>query len=65
MPSSVVDSFEYIADTRILRVKFNSGLIYDYKNVPQEVFKSLKICGSKGRFLNFHIKGKYDFDRIN
>ncbi|WP_424288320.1 KTSC domain-containing protein, partial [Daejeonella sp.] len=40
MPSSVVDSFEYLADTRILRVKFNSGLTYDYKNVPQEVYKS-------------------------
>ena len=65
MPSSVVDSFEYLPDRLILRVKFNSGLIYEYKNVPQEVYKSLKISGSKGRFLNFHIKGKYDFDRIN
>lgn len=65
MPSTVIESFEYLAEQKILRVKFNSGLIYEYKQVPADVFKALKISGSKGRFLNFHIKGKYEFDKIN
>lgn len=65
MPSSVVAHIDYFPETHILRVKFLSGLIYDYKDVPPEVYKSLKIAGSKGRFLNFHIKGKYEFDKIN
>ncbi len=65
MPSSVVDTIDYFPENLTLRVTFISGLIYDYKNVPPEVFKALKIAGSKGRFLNFHIKGKYEYDRIN
>ncbi len=64
MPSSVIDTIDYFPENLTLRIKFVSGLIYDYKQVPPEVFKSLKIAGSKGRFLNFHIKGKYEFDRI-
>ncbi|MES3018822.1 MAG: KTSC domain-containing protein [Bacteroidota bacterium] len=65
MPSSVVDTIDYFPESLILRVKFLSGLVYDYKNVPPEIFNALKIAGSKGRFLNFHIKGKYEYDRIN
>lgn len=65
MPSSVVDTVDYFPESFTLRVTFVSGLIYDYKDVPPEVFKALKIAGSKGRFLNFHIKGKYEYDRIN
>ena len=65
MPSTVIDTIDYFPEILTLRVRFNSGLIYDYKKVPPEVFKSLKIAGSKGRFLNFHIKGKFDFERIS
>jgi hypothetical protein len=65
MPSSVIASINYFPETHKLRVEFLSGLIYDYKDVPPEVYKALKIAGSKGRFLNFHIKGKYQFDKIN
>ncbi len=65
MPSTVIQHICYFPDTHILRVEFLSGLIYDYKNVPPEVYKSLKIAGSKGRFLNFYIKGKFEFDRVN
>lgn len=65
MPSSVVDTIDYFPENLTLRVKFISGLVYDYKDVPPEVFRTLKISGSKGRFLNFHIKGKYEYERIN
>lgn len=65
MPSTVVDSFDYFPEKLILRVKYVSGLVYDYKSVPPDVYKALKIAGSKGRFLNFNIKGKFDYDRIN
>ncbi len=65
MPSSVIDKISYFPESLTLRVEFVSGLIYDYRGVPPEVYKSLKIAGSKGRFLNFHIKGKFEFDRVN
>lgn len=48
-----------------LRIKFVSGLEYDYKDVPPEIYKGLKIAGSQGRYLKLIIKGKYEFDRIS
>lgn len=65
MPSTVIENINYFPEKLILRVKFLTGLVYDYKNVPPNVFRSLKTASSKGRFLNFHIKGKYEYDRIN
>jgi len=64
MPSSVVSAIRYNADTRTLRIIFVSGMIYDYKNVPEEVYNEMKSSGSKGAYLNLHIKGRYTFEKI-
>lgn len=65
MPSSVVTSFSYDPATLTLRVHYISGLIYDYKNVPEKVFKEMKASGSKGRYLNFNIKGKFEYEKVS
>jgi hypothetical protein len=65
MPSSVVAAITYDPDASVLRVRFVSGMIYDYKNVPEKVFKAMKSATSKGTFLNQHIKGNYEFEKIS
>jgi hypothetical protein len=55
----------YDRDTATLRVIFVSGLIYDYKNVPEEVYHAMKTSGSKGIYLNKHIKGHYAYEKVN
>lgn len=65
MPSSVIKQFEYFADKEVLRVTYLSGNIYDYKGVPEKVYKEIKIAGSKGRYLNKRIKGVYDFEQVD
>ena len=55
---------KYNAETATLRVTFVSGVIYDYKNVPEEVYVAMKTSGAKGIYLNQHIKGKYEFEKI-
>jgi hypothetical protein len=65
MPSTVVASFTYDPGKRILRVSFVSGLIYDYQKVPHEVYEEMKRSFSKGTYLNQHIKGNYDYKKIN
>ena len=65
MPSSVVSFISYNADTATLRITFVSGIIYDYKNVPEKVYHAMKTSGSKGTYLNQHIKGRYTFEKIN
>lgn len=64
MPSSVVADMEYNEKKSSLRITYTSGAVYDYIGVPPEVFKEMKIAGSKGRFLNYMIKGKYRYKRI-
>ena len=64
MPSSVVSTMQYDNTSGTLRIIFVSGMIYDYKNVPEEVYIALKTSGAKGIFLNQHIKGKYEFEKI-
>ena len=65
MPSSVILRMEYNAHTSTLRVVFVSGLIYDYENVPEMIYRDMKAAGSKGTFLNRNIKGHYTFKKIN
>ena len=65
MPSTVISAIEYDGESSTLRVIYVSGMIYDYKNVPHEVYLAMKTAFAKGTFLNQHIKGKYPFEKIN
>lgn len=65
MPSTVVSNMAYDAVTSTLRIKFVSGLVYDYKNVPVEIYQAMKSSGSKGIYLNRYVKGNYTFKKIN
>ncbi len=59
MPSSVIKSFDYNSASAILRIVFISGIIYEYKDVPETVYQSMKAARSKGTFLNRQIKAHY------
>lgn len=65
MPSSVVAAIKYDVSTSTLRVIYISGSVYDYKDVPEKVYKEMKEAFSKGEFLNKHIKPNYEFEKIN
>jgi hypothetical protein len=64
MPSSVIQRIHYYPDKHTLRVVFVSGMVYDYKEVPESVYKQMKAATSKGEFLNREIKNKYAFEKI-
>jgi len=64
MPSSVVAAIRYDANTNTLRIIYVSGSVYDYKNVPEKIFKEMKTTSSKGEFLNKQIKPNYEFEKI-
>jgi hypothetical protein len=64
MPSSVVSKIIYKEETETLRIVFVSGMVYDYKKVPLEVYEAMKSSGSKGIFLNKFIKSNYEFEKV-
>jgi len=65
MPSSVISSYSYDAQSAALTVTYISGLVYRYKEVPEKVFKEFRASGSKGRYLNFNIKGKFQYEKVD
>jgi hypothetical protein len=63
MPSTVIAHIDYFPVTATLRIRFVSGLVYDYKEVPLEIYHSFKSSGAKGVFFNTKIKGFYKAEK--
>lgn len=64
MPSSVIKHFSCNEKSQTLKIKFVTGLVYLYKNVPPKTVKMLVASGSKGRFFNYYIKDKFPFQKL-
>lgn len=64
MPSSVIAAIHYDVETSTLRIIYVSGSIYDYKNVPEEIYIALKTSRLKGVYLNQYIKDRFTFERV-
>ena len=64
MPSSVILSYEYDPANLVLRVKYVSGITYEYSGVPETIYTDMKNAFSKGIYLNQHIKGKFNYRKI-
>jgi hypothetical protein len=62
MPSSVVANMSYNPESKSLKIVYTSGSVYVYKDVPYNVYISMRAAKSKGKFLNEVIKGTYEFE---
>ena len=65
MPSTVIAEIKYDLDKQILQIRFVSGLVYNYLEVPEEIFEGLKYSRSKGIFFNRYIKDQYEFVKVS
>lgn len=65
MPSTVIDKIDYDSVHRLLRISYISGHAYQYKDVPEQVYKELKASRVKGRYLRFFVKDKYPYERVD
>lgn len=61
--SSQVHSHGYDPVTKTLAVKFNSGGVYHYHDVPQETADAMDKAESVGAFLGKSVKGKHEFTK--
>ncbi len=57
--SSNLSSIGYDLDYNILEIEFNSGGIYQYIGLPQNVFEELMGAVSKGSYFQKHIRDQY------
>lgn len=60
LSSRVVDAVEYDLESHRLVVQFKSGRVYEYLDVPDDIFSGLINAEKPGRFYVRHIRGKYE-----
>jgi hypothetical protein len=63
--STMMVSVGYDARLAILEIEFRSGDIYEYRDVPELVYRGLLKAPSKGRFFHTRIDSKFTFIQIN
>lgn len=63
--SSNIKSAGYNLGQNILRIEFNGGGVYNYYEVPKDVFEGLVSAESVGKFFHKHIKGRYDYKKAS
>jgi hypothetical protein len=53
-----------VGHTRVLEIEFESGRVYQYYDVPEDVYEAMLKSDSKGRYFNQHIRGKFPYQEI-
>ena len=61
--SSAIKNVWYKPSLASLVVDYNNGSSYEYLNVPYFVFEGFRSAESKGRFINKHIKTRFEFKK--
>jgi len=63
--SSSIKSIGYDPFNEFLEVEFVRGAIYQYVNVPAEVFSQLENADSIGSYFSKNIAKKYKYEKVN
>lgn len=59
MPSTVIKTWVYAPERRVLTVTFVSGRVYAYQDVPAEVAEGFRLAFAKGVYFNRAIRDRY------
>jgi lysyl-tRNA synthetase class 2 len=63
--STNIRSIGFAEASGTLEIEFHGGGVYQYLNVPEMVYAALMNAPSKGRYLNDHIKNRYQCRKIS
>lgn len=55
----------YRATPSRLRLEFCNGRVYDYFDVPAQIFEELLAAESKGRYFNSHIRNHFRTQEVH
>ena len=62
--SSDLESIGYEEATQTLEIEFHGSHIYQYSNVPINLYEGLIHASSHGTFFNDYIKGHFQYHRV-
>ncbi len=61
--SPSLESIGYDADNEILEVEFKHGSIYQYFDVPEDVYQELMDATSHGKYFSANIRNDYEYEK--
>ena len=64
LSSTSIRSLGYDQPSQTLEVEFLNGAIYQYYNVPENMYSEMMEASSKGKFLHLYIKNTFPFSRV-
>ncbi len=59
--SSSIASIGYDKKSKILEIEFKHGGIYQYMDVPVEIYEELMNADSHGKYFSANIRNDYDY----
>jgi len=62
--SSDIESIGYDEALQRLEIKFLSGGIYQYSNVPDNIYNGVINASSHGKYFHEYVKDKFAFNKI-
>jgi hypothetical protein len=63
--SSAIASIGYEKSSSTLEIEFITGTVYQYENVPENVYQGLITASSKGLYFDQHVRDAgYSYTRI-
>ncbi len=62
--SSNLASIGYDVRNELLEVEFNHGGIYQYFNVPNDVYEELMNASSHGVYFSANIRNDFEFEKL-
>ena len=62
--SSNIAEVGYDENSRVLEVQFTGGIVYQYFDVPPQIYAEMMQAGSAGQYLNANIKGNFRYARV-
>ena len=63
--SSNLSAVGYDGQTKQLFIRFHSGALYVYNNVPQSIYEGLMNASSHGQYHAAYIKNAYPYRRLS
>ena len=64
LSSSHLDSAGYDERLKLLQIQFVNGAMYEYYDVPKDIYIGLKTASSAYEYFQEHVKGVYRFSKI-
>lgn len=63
--SRAIESIGYNDEESVLEIEFRHGGVYRYFDVPEDVSRDLLTVSSRGRYFQEHVRGEYDYRRLD